>query len=148
MSLSQVLVTRIENGQRIVLKSTNGYEISKINVYQDRFLVASTHSTILLGDMETCKISELPWRGSGNEKFDFSNPNICMIFNAGELSIIEYGVNEVIGTCRTENVHPSMISARLNYSEQELRGGKPTKVIAYLMDAMTICINDLSKNMI
>jgi len=57
-------------------------------------------------------------------------------------------VNEVIGTCRTENVHPSMISARLNYSEQELRGGKPTKVIAYLMDAMTICINDLSKNMI
>ncbi len=98
--------------------------------------------------METCKISELPWRGSGNEKFDFSNPNICMIFNAGELSIIEYGLNEVIGTCRTENVHPSMISARLNYSEQELRGGKPTKVIAYLMDVMTICINDLSKNMI
>jgi intraflagellar transport protein 172 len=148
VSLSQVLVSRIENGQRIVLKSQNGYEITKINVYQDRFLVASTHSTLLLGDMETCKMSELPWRGSGNEKFDFSNPNICMVFNAGELSIIEYGVNEVIGTCRTENVHPNMISARLNYSEQELRGGKPTKVIAYLMDVMTICINDLSKNMI
>ena len=112
-----MLVTRIENGQRIVLKSANGYEISKINVYQDRFLVASTHNTLLLGDMETCKMSELPWRGSGNEKFDFSNPNICMVFNAGELSIIEYGVNEVIGTCRTENVHPNMISARLNYSE-------------------------------
>lgn len=110
--------------------------------------MASTHSTLLLGDMETCKMSELPWRGSGNEKFDFSNPNICMVFNAGELSIVEYGVNEVIGTCRTENVHPNMISARLNYSEQELRGGKPTKVIAYLMDVMTICINDLSKNMI
>ena len=71
-----------------------------------------------------------------------------MVFNAGELSIIEYGVNEVIGTCRTENVHPNMISARLNYSDQELRGGKPTKVIAYLMDVMTISINDLSKNMI
>lgn len=117
VSLSQVLVKRIENGQRIVLKSQNGYEISKINVYQDRFLVATTHSTLLLGDMESCKLSELPWRGSGNEKFDFSNPNICMVFNAGELSIIEYGINEVIGTCRTENVHPNMISARLNYSE-------------------------------
>ena len=148
VSLSQVLVTRLENGQRIVLKSANGYEISKINVYQDRFLVATTHSTLLLGDMESCKMSELPWRGSGNEKFDFSNPNICMVFNAGELSIVEYGVNEVIGTCRTENVHPKMISARLNYADQELRGGKPTKVIAYLMDMMTICINDLSKNMI
>jgi intraflagellar transport protein 172 len=131
-----------------VLKSASGYEISKINVYQDRFLVATTHSTLLLGDMESCKISELPWRGSGNEKFDFSNPNICMVFNAGELSIVEYGVNEVIETCRTENVHPKMISARLNYADQELRGGKPAKVIAYLMDIMTICINDVSKNMI
>lgn len=78
---------------------------------------------MLLGDLESSKLSELPWRGSGNEKFDFSNPNICMVFNAGELSIVEYGVNEVIGTCRTENMGPNMISARLNYSEQELRGG-------------------------
>jgi len=123
VSLSQVIVKRIENGQRIVLKSNMGHEISKINIYQDRYIVASTSNTLLLGDMESCKLSELPWRGSGNEKFDFSNPNICMVFNAGELSIVEYGVNEVIGTCRTENIHPNMISARLNYSDQELRGG-------------------------
>jgi len=117
VSLSQVIVKRIENGQRIVLKSQQGHEISKINVYQDRYLVASTNSTLLLGDMESCKLSEIPWRGSGNEKYDFSNPNICMVFNAGELFIVEYGVNEVIGTCRTENIHPNMISARLNYAE-------------------------------
>ena len=93
-----------------------------------------TNSTIFLGDMESCEVSELPWRGSGNEKFDFSNPKICMIFNAGELSIIEYGVNEVIGTCRTENVHPNVISARLNYNAQRRNGGEPTKIIAYLLD--------------
>jgi intraflagellar transport protein 172 len=69
-----------------------------------------------------------------------------MVFNAGELSIIEYGLNEVIGTCRTENFHPNMISARLNYSEQELRGGEPTKIIAYLLDMQTICIQDLRLN--
>jgi intraflagellar transport protein 172 len=109
-------------------------------------LVATTQSTLLLGDLESCKLSELPWRGSGNEKFDFSNPNICMVFNAGELSIVEYGVNEVIGTCRTENMGPNMISARLNYSEQELRGGSPTKIIAYLLDNFTICIQDLRFN--
>ena len=99
------------------LKSAAGHEISKINIYQDRYLVASTNNTLLLGDMESCKLSEIPWRGSGNEKYDFSNPNICMVFNAGELFIVEYGVNDIIGTCRTENIHPSMISARLNYSE-------------------------------
>lgn len=139
---------RIENGQRIVLKSNMGHEISKINIYQDRYLVASTSSSLLLGDMDSCKLSELPWRGSGNEKYDFSNPNICMVFNAGELSIVEYGVNEVIGTCRTENINPNMISARLNYSDQTLRGGQPTKIIAYLLDSMTICIQDLRNNSI
>lgn len=117
VSLSQVIVKKIENGSSIVLKSMQGHEISKINVYQDRYITATTHSTILLADTENGKLSELPWRGSGNEKFDFSNPNICMIFNAGELSIVEYGVNEVIGTCRTENVSPNMISARLNYAD-------------------------------
>ena len=71
-----------------------------------------------------------------------------MIFNAGELSIVEYGVNEIIGTCRTENVSANMISARLNYAEHELRGGQPTKIIAYLLDMMTICIQNLNKNMI
>ena len=104
-----------------------------------------TNNTIFLGDMESCEVSELPWRGSGNEKFDFSNPKICMIFNAGELSIIEYGVNEVIGTCRTENVHPNVISARLNYNAQRRNGGEPTKIIAYLLDQMTICVQNLSQ---
>jgi intraflagellar transport protein 172 len=143
VSLSQVIVKRIENSQRIVLKSQQGYEISKINVYQDRYIVASTANSILMGDMESCKLSELPWRGSGNEKYDFSNPNICMIFNAGELSIVEYGVNELIGTCRTENIHPNLISARLSYSQASETA---TKVIAYLLDVMTISIQDLEKN--
>lgn len=140
VSLSQVIVKKIDSSERLVLKSAQGHEIAKINVYRFRYLVATTHSTLLLGDTETGKVSELPWRGSGNEKYDFSNPNICMVFNAGELSIVEYGLNEVIGTCRTENMGPNMISARLNYSDQELRGGQPTKIIAYLLDALTICI--------
>ena len=50
----------------------------------------------------------------GKEKYDFSNPNICMVFNAGELTLIEYGDNEPLGTCRTEFVKPSLISARIN----------------------------------
>jgi len=33
----------------------------------------------------------------GKEKYDFSNPSICMIFNAGELTLVEYGDNEPPG---------------------------------------------------
>jgi intraflagellar transport protein 172 len=151
VSLSQVIVKSVEGGgKKMVLKSDMGAEITKVNVYQDRYLVGNTSETILLGDMETSKSSEILWRGSGNEKFIFSNPNVCMIYNAGELSIVEYGVNEIIGTCRTENLHPNMISARLNYSqkigyEEDVNA---TKVIAYLLDAQTIYVQDLNNQQI
>jgi len=69
--------------------------------------VAHTPTTLLLGDMETSYLSEIPWhRGGGKEKFDFNNPGVCMVFLAGELTLIEYGHNEILGTCRTEHLSP------------------------------------------
>ena len=62
-----------------VLKSHFGYEVSKINIYEDRFLVASTVETLLMGDLETCKLSEVPWAGSGSEKYHFDNPQVCAV---------------------------------------------------------------------
>ena len=32
-----------------------------------------------------------------------------MVFNAGELSLIEYGINEILGTVRTEFMNPHLI---------------------------------------
>jgi intraflagellar transport protein 172 len=40
-----------------------------------------------------------------------------MIFNAGELNIIEYGTNEPLGTCRTEHMKNSLISAKISYNQ-------------------------------
>lgn len=34
---------------------------------------------------------------------------VCMVFNAGELSLVEYGVNKVLGTVRTEFTNPHLI---------------------------------------
>jgi intraflagellar transport protein 172 len=59
ISLSQVIVKRLSTGSRIVLKSHYGYEILKVNIFQDQYLVASTAETILLGDLTTCKLSEV-----------------------------------------------------------------------------------------
>jgi intraflagellar transport protein 172 len=52
-----------------------------------------------------------------------------MVFNAGELTLIEYGQNEPLGTCRTEHMKSQLISARLNYIRE-----KGIKMIAYLLD--------------
>ena len=39
-----------------------------------------------------------------------------MVYNAGELSLIEYGRNELLGSARTEHTSPHLISVRLNES--------------------------------
>ncbi|KAJ3205663.1 hypothetical protein HDU82_005043 [Entophlyctis luteolus] len=153
VSPSQVIVKRLSTvkfdaGSRIVLKSHYGYEIQKVNIFQDQFLIANTPDTLLMGDLASCKLSEIPWStgGMGNEKFHFDNPNVCMVFNAGELSLVEYGVNEILGSCRTEHMNPHLISVRLN--ERRPEGVDPNsqpeiKRIAYLIDLQTINILDL-----
>ncbi|KAJ3074648.1 hypothetical protein HDU98_010644 [Podochytrium sp. JEL0797] len=139
VSPSQVIVKRLSTGSRIVLKSHYGYEIQKVNIFQDQFLIANTPDTLLMGDLASCKLSEIPWTGVGNEKFHFDNPNVCLVFNAGELSLVEYGVNEILGSCRTEHMNPHLISVRLN----ERKSDKDVKRIAYLVDLQTIHVMDL-----
>lgn len=126
----------------------------------DRFLVAHTSKTLLLGDLVSCKLSEVSWQGTGgNEKFYFDNENVsraltaestclavsvciqvCMIFNAGELSLMEYGASEMLGSVRTEFVNPHLISVRINKRKQ--KDAEQCKKLAYLVDLHTICIGE------
>ncbi len=122
------------------MKSHNSLEITKINIHHDRYAVGNTYETLLLLDLQTGKQSQIYWRGGGNQKFDFSSPSICMISNAGQLTLVEYGRNEPLGTCRTEYMKGNFISARIN--------DKGTKLIAYLLDLQTISIFDLQTNTI
>ncbi|XP_044146917.1 intraflagellar transport protein 172 homolog [Bufo gargarizans] len=140
---SQVIVKNLSSGTRVVLKSHYGYEVDEVKILgKDRFLVAHTSDTLLLGDLVSNRLSEVAWPGSGgNEKFFFENENVCMIFNAGELTLVEYGSNEVLGSVRTEFMNPHLISVRLN--ERKQRGTEDNKKLAYLLDMKSIAIVDL-----
>jgi intraflagellar transport protein 172 len=97
-SFDQVLVKPLVKGSRgVILKSVYGHEIDDVRIMGgDNYLVAKTAHTMLLGDLQRNLLSEIPWGDSGgHEKFYFENANVCMIFNAGELSLVEYGKNEV-----------------------------------------------------
>ncbi|XP_030200601.1 intraflagellar transport protein 172 homolog [Gadus morhua] len=141
---SQVIVRNLSSGTRVVLKSQYGYEIEEVKIMgSDRYLVAHTSDTLLLGDLLTNKLSEVAWPGSGgNEKFFFENETVCMIFNAGELSLVEYENNQILGSVRTEFMNPHLISVRLN--ERKQKGVEDNKKLAYLIDLKTIAIVDLS----
>lgn len=147
VGLSQVIVKNLANGTRVILKSHYGYEIDEVKIMgKDRFLVAHTSDTLLVGDLNENKLSEVPWHDSGgNEKFFFENELVCMVFNAGELSLIEYGQNEVLATVRTEFMNPHLISVRLN--ERKLKDQDDNKKLAYLIDLKTICVMDLQTGM-
>lgn len=144
VGLSQVIVKNLSTGTRVILKSHYGYEIIEVKIMgKDRYLVAHTSDTLLLGDMGCNKLSEVAWQGSGgNEKFFFENETVCMIFNAGELTLVEYGNNETLGSVRTEFMNPHLISVRLN--ERKQRGVEDNKKLAYLIDMKTIAIVDLA----
>ncbi|KAJ3607079.1 hypothetical protein NHX12_026594 [Muraenolepis orangiensis] len=140
---SQVIVRNLSSGSRVVLKSQYGYEVEEVKIMgMDRYLVAHTSDTLLLGDLLNNKLSEVAWPGSGgNEKFFFEKETVCMIFNAGELSLVEYENNEILGSVRTEFMNPHLISVRLN--ERQQRGVQDNKKLAYLIDLKTIAIVDL-----
>uniref|UniRef100_A0A4W5KBN0 Intraflagellar transport protein 172 homolog n=1 Tax=Hucho hucho TaxID=62062 RepID=A0A4W5KBN0_9TELE len=144
VGLSQVIVKNLSTGMRVVLKSHYGYEIDEVKIMgKDRYLVAHTSDTLLLGDLASNKLSEVAWQGSGgNEKFFFENETVCMIFNAGELTLVEYGSNDILGSVRTEFMNPHLISVRLN--ERKQRGVEGSKKLAYLIDIKTIAIVDLA----
>uniref|UniRef100_A0A5F9DTR7 Intraflagellar transport 172 n=1 Tax=Oryctolagus cuniculus TaxID=9986 RepID=A0A5F9DTR7_RABIT len=140
---SQVIVKNLSSGTRVVLKSHYGYEVEEVKILgKERYLVAHTSDTLLLGDLNTNRLSEVAWQGSGgNEKYFFENENVCMIFNAGELTLVEYGSNDTLGSVRTEFMNPHLISVRIN--ERCQRGMEDNKKLAYLVDIKTIAVVDL-----
>lgn len=142
LSTSQVVIKNLSNGQRVLLKSKQDQDIEKINIYKDQFVIAITPETLIVADMSSNRLSEVPWLGGGHEKFNFDYPNICIVFNAGELSLIEYGNHQIIGSCRTEYMSSHLISIRIH------AGKNPRKMIAYLADPNTIHIMDLISGMV
>jgi intraflagellar transport protein 172 len=155
VSHSQVIVRQVDTNTRIVLRSQFGCEILKTNIFKNRFVIATTTDTLLLGDLESLKLSEIQWHGNGTERFIFDNPSACVIYFAGEATVVEYGLNEQLGSVRTSHVNSHSLSLRINERPSKQAAdpfhadGNPTtraqenKKIAYLLDAQTICVKDL-----
>ena len=90
-----------------------------------------------------------------------------MVYCAGELTLIEYGRNEILGSCRTEHMRSAVISVRINerppardswgrgaggkFDDGPSGGAGPgnrdewnNKKVAYLLDVLTARVLDLA----
>ncbi|RTG85468.1 intraflagellar transport protein 172 [Schistosoma bovis] len=139
---SQVIVRNLKSDDTIVLQSKFGYEIDDVKVMgKNRYLVTHTSNTLILGDLRANQLSEVPWsRKNPKERFYFGYNKFCIIFGSGELYVIEYGVNEILGSVRTEFTTPFLISVRVN--ERKSSNNCTCKKIAYMLDLKTIAIFD------
>lgn len=71
----------LSTGTRVVLKSYYGYEVEEVKIMgKDRYLVAHTSETLLLGDLLTNKLSEV--RPSGGRAFVIQHVCIHLHYNA------------------------------------------------------------------
>lgn len=130
----------------MIIKSQQGGEIEDIKIMgKDLYLVGRTEETLILADLLRNLTSEVSWNNTGRfEKFYFDYPAVCLVFNAGELTLIEYGESDVLCSVRTEFANPHLISVRLNERGQTI----DNKKLAYLLDLKTICIVDLVTGML
>ncbi|KAL5965213.1 hypothetical protein TSMEX_007033 [Taenia solium] len=139
---SQVIVLNKQTQDKTLLKSNYGYEIEDIKVMGgDNYLVAQTSDTLVLVHIPTKELSEVHWRKNGTKyKIIFSSRKFCVIFGAGELFVIEYGLSEVLGSVRTELTNPYLFSVRIN---DRSTNSATCKKIAFMLDPKTVNVMDL-----
>ena len=96
-----MIVKNLSSGTRVILKSFYGYEIDEVKIMgNDRYLVAHTSDTLMLGDLSTTKLSEvcrlrldvaLLGRLSARHIWvsDSAQYTVCTLFNiAGPLAVL------------------------------------------------------------
>ncbi|KAK0173296.1 hypothetical protein PV328_006513 [Microctonus aethiopoides] len=141
---SQVVIRSLDGQSRPVsIRSYTGSEIEDVRILgrKDNHIIARTNSTLLISDIDLNLLSEITWdKKPGTEKFFFEYPGVCLIFCTGELTIVEYGRNEILGSVRTEAVNPHVVSVRIN--ERQVVGMPDNKRIAYLLDPKTVRVID------
>uniref|UniRef100_T1KB24 Uncharacterized protein n=2 Tax=Tetranychus urticae TaxID=32264 RepID=T1KB24_TETUR len=138
VGLSQIVFKNLDNGLTNVFRSD--HEIRDVRIIRDSYAVVWTSGSLILATLgTTSKSSEIEWPGLTNSgfKFSFDYENVALIYAAGELFIVELGVNQLLASVRTDHVNPHLMSVRLN----ERKSG--AKVLAYLLDLKTIAIVDL-----
>ncbi|KAL4703280.1 hypothetical protein ACJJTC_015412 [Scirpophaga incertulas] len=143
VSPRQLVLTRLaRDAPPLSVTSKQAPDIFNVRfIGNDWYAVCRTSTTLILCDIARGLSSEISWTGSG-ERVYAAVGGACLIHRAGELSVVEYGLDKVLHTVRTERVNPHVLSVRIN--EGLGRGEtQERKHLAYLLDRQTIAVVDL-----
>ena len=96
VSNNQIIIKNNQTQKSKTVDILLSSKIIKYDIYLNNYLVCYGNESLILGNINQEKYSEIYWKKTGNEEFDFSNSNICIIRTNEGLSLIEYGTNEVL----------------------------------------------------
>ena len=105
--------------------------------------MARTSQSLLVADTQTQKSSEVLWEFSEEEEFNFDNKGLALIKNRDEISAVQLGLDEILGSIRTDFYHKKLLSGRIHHVSND----KTAKLLCYLLDTQTACVLDLNSKM-
>ena len=146
LSRSQVQIAAAAASFKI--SARGGHDITKVDIYRDKYVVAFTTATLLLGNLATFKLAEIDWCQSGGERFCFENDRVALVYNLGELTVVQYDRNAPLATLRSEHVSPYLVSCAVGPARGGGGGGgagdtRGVAAVAHLVDTHTIRILDM-----
>ncbi|CAG5025530.1 unnamed protein product [Parnassius apollo] len=99
VSPRQLVLTRLANdAPPVTVTSKQAPDIFNVRfIGNDWYAVCRTSSTLILCDIARGLTSEIPWSGGG-ERIYAAVGGACLIHRAGELSVVEYGLDKVLHT--------------------------------------------------
>ncbi|CAH2039718.1 unnamed protein product, partial [Iphiclides podalirius] len=141
VSPRQLVMTRLANdAPPLTVTSKHAPDIFNVRfVGNDWYAVCRTSTTLILCDIARGLTSEIPWSGGG-ERIYAAVGGACLLHRAGELSVVEYGLDQVLHTVRTERVNPHVLSVRVNEGPTH---SADRKHLAYLLDRQTVAVHDM-----
>ena len=141
VSGSQVKVINLKTSKEMSLKSD--FRVLTTNFYQDRYIVARTTQSFVVGDTVSGKICELgaslaDGEPKINERFAFIDDVAVLVWNSGELTVLEFGKLQPLASISTQ--YPSQYLLSLRFGAKIGKGN--SKILAYLMDSKTVKVVD------
>lgn len=139
---SQLKVIDLQTGKELNLRSE--HRILTTNFQQDRYVVVRTTQSFLVGDTKSGKTSEMPTSLSDgdpsiSERFVFIDDLAVLVWNTGELTVVEFGKANPLAAIPTQYASSYLLSLRFGAKV----GRNNSKILSYLVDSKTVRIIDV-----
>ena len=143
---SQIKVKSLKTKKEVSLRSD--YRILTTNFQHDRYVISRTTQSFLIGDTKSRKTAEFPaplcdGEPKITEKFIFVDDVAVLVWNTGELTVVDLGSSQPLASIATTYASPYLLSLRFNAKI----GRGDAKILSYLVDSKTIRIVDLNNLM-